>query len=165
MVQEKKADFPLMAEMSLYAGTGLLMFIAARKTDYTVVILLPVIYAVLLCINHTDFKKFFEEHVKVSAGITIAGCAGGLTAVILRPSATATFAERLEMMRNGLGYFMAHPLTGVGSYQWRMLNYNDSDKYFNTWHIHNVPVHIAAELGIVAVVFFFYKCYYKYSYK
>lgn len=152
MIQEKKIDFALMAEMSIYAGTGILMFIAGRKIEYEFLILLPAAYAVILAFNSKDFMTFFKSHIQLSMGITAVGVLGGAITVILRPSAAATFSERLEMMRNGLGYFMAHPLTGVGSYQWRILNFYDSDKYFNTWHIHNVPIHIATELGIIAVV-------------
>ena len=59
--------------------------------------------------------------------------------------------ERLEMMRNGLGYVLVNPLLGVGPYQWRLLNLGDADPYFNTWHIHNIPIHIAVELGLPAL--------------
>ena len=152
MIQEKKIDFSLMAEMSIYAGTGLLIFIAGRKTEYEFLILLPAVYAVILAFNSKDFIAFFKAHNKLSAGITAVGVLGGLITVILRPSAAATFAERVEMMKNGLGYFMENPITGVGSYQWRILNFHDSDKYFNTWHIHNIPIHVAAELGIIALI-------------
>ena len=61
--------------------------------------------------------------------------------------------ERLAMMRNGLGYIGVNPLLGVGPYQWRMLNLQDSDTYFNTWHIHNILIHVAVEMGLVAAAF------------
>ena len=69
----------------------------------------------------------------------------------LRPNAAATFAERLAMIRNGLGYLGVDPLLGVGPYQWRRLNLQDADTYFNTWHIHNVFVHVGVELGLIAM--------------
>ena len=83
--------------------------------------------------------------------IAALGMAVAITAIALRPSAVATFSERLEMMANGLGYFTKDPLLGVGPYQWRALNLYDGDKYFNTWHIHNVLIHIGVELGWIAM--------------
>ena len=58
-----------------------------------------------------------------------------------------------QMMRNGLGDIGVNPLLGVGPYQWRMLNLQDSDTYFNTWHIHNILIHVAVEMGLVAAAF------------
>ena len=55
------------------------------------------------------------------------------------------------MMRNGLGYIMDAPLLGLGPLQWRFLNMQDADKYFNTWHIHNIFIHIGVELGLPAL--------------
>ena len=55
------------------------------------------------------------------------------------------------MIRNGLGYLGVDPLLGVGPYQWRRLNLQDGDTYFNTWHIHNVFVHVGVELGLIAM--------------
>ena len=70
--------------------------------------------------------------------------------VLVRPSSLATFAERLQMMRNGLHYCWQNPLWGVGPYQWRGLNMQDADKFFNTWHIHNVLIQVGVELGLLA---------------
>ena len=55
------------------------------------------------------------------------------------------------MMRNGLGYITDFPLLGIGPYQWRRLNLYDGDTYFNTWHIHNIFLHVGVELGLVAL--------------
>ena len=55
------------------------------------------------------------------------------------------------MMKNGFGYLTVHPLWGLGPYHWRAYNYLDSDLYFNTYHIHNVPLHIGVELGLPAM--------------
>ena len=74
-----------------------------------------------------------------------------LAAVLIRPSAVATFAERLEMMASGLHYLTADPLVGVGPFQWRLLDLHDGGKYFNTWHIHNVPLHVGVETGWIAM--------------
>ena len=147
-----KMIIPVTAEMSLYIGTGILLFVAERKTDFSWTVLLPAVYLIFLCFFQRNIRAFFEKHAGYAGIFTGAGIAGGFIAISLRQSAAETFTERLEMMRNGLGYFFQHPLTGVGSYQWRRLNFNDGDKYFNTWHIHNIPIHFAAELGIFAVI-------------
>ena len=72
-------------------------------------------------------------------------------AVAVRPSAAATFSERLEMMASGLRYLPADPLRGVGPLRWRLLDLNDGGKYFNTWHIHNIPLHVGVEMGWIAM--------------
>ena len=72
-------------------------------------------------------------------------------AVLVRPGSAAIFAERLEMMGSGLHYLFQSPLTGVGPYQWRMLDLYDGGKYFNTWHIHNQWIHVGVELGLPAL--------------
>lgn len=56
------------------------------------------------------------------------------------------------MIRNGLGYLGRNPFFGVGPYQWRWINLYDADPYFNTWHIHNVFVHVGVELGLCALL-------------
>ena len=71
--------------------------------------------------------------------------------MVIRPSALATFAERIEMMENGLGYILFHPVLGLGPSQWRSWNMFDGDKYFGTWHIHNFLIHIGVELGLIAM--------------
>ena len=147
-----KRIIPLTGEMSLCIGTGILLFLGENKTDYFPVVLLPVIYLVLLCMYHREIKDFFRKHLSYGWIFTGLGLCGGLVTLLLRQSAKATFAERIEMMKNGLGYFYSHPLTGVGSYRWRVLNYMDGDQYFNTNHIHNILIHFGAELGILAVI-------------
>lgn len=83
--------------------------------------------------------------------ISALGLAVAAAAVVLRPSAIATFTERLEMMRSGLSYLTVDPLFGVGPLKWRMLDLSDGGKYFNTWHIHNIPIHIGVEMGWIAM--------------
>ena len=55
------------------------------------------------------------------------------------------------MMGSGLHYLFQSPLTGVDPYQWRMLDLYDGGKYFNTWHIHNVVLHVGVEMGWIAM--------------
>ena len=55
------------------------------------------------------------------------------------------------MMKSGLAYLPAHPLTGVGAYRWRFLDIADGGTYFNTWHIHNSLLHVGVEMGWIAM--------------
>ena len=96
----------------------------------------------------STFDRFLRACPRVAASISATGFLVAAAAVTVRPSSLATFAERLEMMRNGMGYLAENPLLGVGPYQWRLLNLADGDKYFNTWHIHNVLIHVGVEMCI-----------------
>lgn len=46
----------------------------------------------------------------------------------------------------------ANPLLGVGPYRWRFLDMYDGGTYYNTWHIHNVLLHVGVELGLAAMI-------------
>ncbi|MCI8865293.1 MAG: hypothetical protein HFG60_08400 [Lachnospiraceae bacterium] len=141
----------LLAKASLGIGTGLLIYLAAARTDvpFSCLLLLPYAAALVCCWNR--YQYFLTRRPRMAVLIAALGMAVAITAIALRPSAVATFSERLEMMANGLGYFTKDPLLGVGPYQWRALNLYDGDKYFNTWHIHNVLIHIGVELGWIAM--------------
>lgn len=56
-----------------------------------------------------------------------------------------------EKAECGLHYLTVSPLWGVGPLRWRLLDLNDGGKYFNTWHIHNIPLHIGVETGLFAM--------------
>ena len=70
--------------------------------------------------------------------------------LLLRTNSIATFIERLQMIRNGLGYLFYNPILGLGPYQWRFYNLADNDLYFNSWYIHNSLIHIGVEFGLIA---------------
>ena len=57
------------------------------------------------------------------------------------------------MMKTGFGYMLGNPLTGVGPMRWHLMNMFDGDNYFNTWYIHDMFIHIGAELGVIAAIF------------
>ena len=97
------------------------------------------------------FKGYLAKRKWIRGLICLAGVCGAGILVFLRPNAAATFLERLAMIKNGLGYICESPFLGVGPYQWRWLNMLDTDPYFNTWHIHNVFVHVGVELGLPAL--------------
>lgn len=140
----------LLAKASLAVGTGMLLYLAAARTSVPWVCLAVLAYALALATRWRRLDAFLEACPRWAAALTLVGVLTAAAAVAVRPSAAATFAERLAMMRNGLGYAGVDPLLGMGPYQWRLVNLADSDTYFNTWHIHNVLIHTAVELGWVA---------------
>lgn len=143
----------LLGKASLGIGTGLLLYLAGARTEEPLVCIIPLLYIAALAVYWEKFEAFLRAYPLIPVGISVMGVlvAGGV--VIVRPSSAATFVERLAMMRNGLRYIGVNPLLGIGPYQWRMLNLHDSDTYFNTWHIHNILIHVAVEMGVVAAAF------------
>lgn len=142
----------VLARASLGVGTGMLFYLAAARTNAPWSCLPLLLYAFAVIILWKKYDLFLQEYPKMAAGISVSGILIAAAAVVVRPSSMATFSERLQMMRNGIGYLTAHPLLGVGPYRWRMLNLHDGDIYFNTWHIHNVLIHVGVEFGWAAMV-------------
>ena len=141
----------MLAKATLAVGTGILMYFTARMTAIPW-LCLPILACLIgLAVYWPLFERFLRQFPKFAVMMTVLGACVALAAVMIRPSATATFVERLEMMRNGLGYILDKALLGLGPGQWRLANMSDADKYFNTWHIHNVFIHIGVELGLPAM--------------
>lgn len=153
----------ILSKVSLGMGIGVLIYLSAARTGVPWCALFLFLYALAVVACWKKYEPFLEEYPKMAVVIAFFGLAVAAAVVVVRPSSVATFAERLEMMRNGLGYLTRNPLLGVGPYQWRMLNMYDGDKYFNTWHIHNTLIHVGVEFGWGAMamlalsVFRFYK--------
>lgn len=141
----------LLAKAVLGVGTGMLLYLAAARSGLPFSSLLVLAYGVVLVFIWPRFIRFLEAYPQMAAGLSALGIFVAAAAVFVRPSALATFTERLEMMQNGLHYLTRSPLLGVGPYKWRYLNLADSDKYFNTWHIHNVLLHVGVEFGWIAM--------------
>ena len=141
----------ILARASVGVGIGMLMYIAARRTDYPWLSLLAALYLLAAAWNWDLFLRFLEERPRAALAAACAGVLVAAAAILSRPNAVDTFAERIQMTVNGLGYMARNPLLGVGPLRWRMLNYYDNDPYFNVWHIHNSLVHIGAETGAVAM--------------
>ena len=141
----------LLARASLGMGTGLLLYLAAARTGVPWLCLPLLAYGAAEAVCWRTFRRFLEAYPRTAAWLAAMGVLVAAAAVAVRPSAAATFAERLEMMASGLRYLTADPLLGVGPFQWRLLDLNDGGKYFNTWHIHNVPLHIGVEMGWLAM--------------
>ncbi len=141
----------VLAKASYGMGIGILMYIAADKTDAPWLCFVLLIYLVAAALYWHRFEDFLTAYKGMANIITASGLVVAVMAVLIRPSAISTFTERIEMIRNGLGYITKNPLLGIGPYQWRVLNLFDGDKYFNTWHIHNALIHVGVELGLVAM--------------
>lgn len=150
-----RAAFPrvcrMLAKAGLSIGLGVLMYFTARRTGIPWFCLLLLAYLLALMALWERLDCFLRDLPWAAVGMTAFGALVAAATVLIRPSSIATFTERLEMMRNGLRYIFVNPLFGVGPYQWRLLNLQDADTYFNTWHIHNIPIHIAVELGLPAL--------------
>lgn len=142
----------ILARASLGVGTGILLYLTATRTSAPWLCVPMLLYAMALMLCWKRFLRFLLAHNWVSVTMTLAGLLVAAAAIVVRPSSIATFAERLAMMRNGLGYIAANPILGVGPYKWRELNLADADKFFNTSHIHNMFIHVGAELGLAAMV-------------
>lgn len=141
----------VLAKAALAMGTGILTYLAASRTDYPWFCLVTLAYGGIVIFCWPAFERFLTDRPRIAALTSAAGVLVAGAAVAVRPSSLATFAERLAMMRNGCRYLFRNPLLGVGPYQWRLLNLNDDDKYFNTYHIHNVLIHVGVELGLIAM--------------
>ena len=137
----------VLARAVLGMGTGLLLYLTAAHTSVSWTALLPAGYLCALSFFWPRVIGFFADLPKMSLLVTALGLAAAAVVVLIRPSAAATFPERLEMMASGAQYLTANPFFGVGPYQWRGLDMQDGGKYFSTWHIHNVPLHMAVETG------------------
>lgn len=141
----------ILAKASLGMGTGLLIFLAGARTGAPWSCLFLLAYGAAVMALWRSFERFLEAKPGMAVAIAGLGTLVAAAAVIARPSAVATFTERLEMMASGLRYLTTNPLLGVGPFRWRLLDLNDGGKYFNTWHIHNVILHVGVEMGWIAM--------------
>ena len=131
----------ILTRASIGIGSGLLIYIAATRTDST-----------LLLILWNRFEEYIHFNKLVSFFIVLLGLLVSLAVFIIRFTSIYTFIERIEMMKTGFGYMLGNPLTGVGPMRWHLMNMFDGDNYFNTWYIHDMFIHIGAELGIIAAI-------------
>lgn len=151
--KEKFSVFMIRIGRIIFAcGCGTLLYLAGDTANSPWLCLVLFIYILAVAINWYEMKRYFNNNKWIIVVICLVGiCSVGIL-FFLRPNATATFIERLYMIRNGLGYLGRNPFFGVGPYQWRWINLYDADPYFNTWHIHNVFVHVGVELGLCALL-------------
>lgn len=143
--------FELLSRASLGIGTGLLLYLAATRTGYPACGLLILAYGSGIAAAWKKLLLFLQQSRRALVLLTAAGVLVAVAAILSRPSAVSTFAERLEMMGSALTYLRENPLLGVGPYRWRGLDQADGGTFFNTWHIHNMFLHVGAELGLAAM--------------
>lgn len=141
-----------MAEIVFAGGCGVLLYIAGNFTDSSWLCLVICIYILVCAMYWGVFKEYLTSQKWINILFCLIGICGIAILIFLRPNAPATFMERLSMIKNGLGYIGKDPILGIGPYQWRWLNMLDTDLYYNTWHIHNIFVHVGVELGLFAMV-------------
>ena len=139
------------AQIIFAGGCGILLYVAGDYTAWPWLCLIICGYILISAWYRELFKEYLVKRKWISGLICLAGVCGVGILVFLRPNAAVTFSERLAMIKNGLGYIGESPFLGIGPYQWRWLNMQDTDLYFNTWHIHNIFVHVGVELGLLAL--------------
>lgn len=142
----------LTARVCMGLAFGLLLYIAVGRTGKLWLCIPIAIYIAIFALYWDKFDRFLIVHKRMAALIAASGILLALAAMIIRPSFTETFLERLQMMRNGIHYIAANPLFGVGQGNWRGLNLYDADKYFNVNHIHNMFIHTGVEIGVAAML-------------
>ena len=143
--------FSQAADIIFAMGCGVLLYAAANFTYWPWLSVAICIFILFSSSQIAGLEAYFRKYRVLTRLVFFAGLFGLILVLLLRPNALATFEERIAMMRNGLGYITDSPLLGIGPYQWRRLNLYDGDTYFNTWHIHNIFLHVGVELGLVAL--------------
>ena len=99
----------LLAKATLGMGTGLLIYLAGAWTDVPQSCLFAAAYGAVLIALWRSYERFLEAKPRMAALIAGLGTLVAAAAVVARPSAAATFAERLEMMASGLRYLTVNP--------------------------------------------------------
>jgi putative inorganic carbon (HCO3(-)) transporter len=124
------------------AGIGLLLVIR----DFRFVALLPVAAAVFIALAPAQLTERFYSSFRIT---TASRDSAATEASVL------SNRDRLAMIRSGLRIIKDNPLTGVGPDMVRMVypQYRDREavQQMNS-HLHNVPLQIAAERGIPALL-------------
>ena len=150
--KEKASTFFCRAAEVIFAiGSGILLYIAGDYAGTPWIALLMVFYLLAAAILQNALQQCLQDFRWLRVLILLVGVSGTAGLLFLRPNAVATFTERLTMIQHALRYLGREPLLGIGPYQWRRFNLQDADPYFNTWHIHNIFVHVGVELGLPAM--------------
>ena len=140
------------AKLLLSLVIGFLMYMAAERAEAPILCAIILVYLCCMVALWKRFDGFLQRNFKLALALSVVGLLCIPLALFMRPSALYTFSERLAMMANGLGYLFLDPITGVGPMQWKALNLQDSDMYFNTNHIHNIFIHVGVEFGLIAMI-------------
>lgn len=142
----------IFARMAISFFLGIMFYIAANRTTIPWFCFVLVALVLLVCVMWPKILLLLEECQWLSYLITVlCGLFFVAALFMFRQSAFSTFAERVWMMENGIGYLFRYPLYGLGYGQWPIYNFQDDDMYFNVSQIHNTPIHIGVEFGLIAM--------------
>lgn len=142
----------LLPKMLLSVATGVLMYMAAERAEAPILCTVILVYLVVMMLLWKRFTAFLANNTKMAIVLSVVALLCIPLFIFMRPSALATFGERLAMMQNGISYLLVDPIVGLGPMQWRGYNLIDSDMYFNTNHIHNAYIHVGVEFGLIAMI-------------
>lgn len=142
----------LLPKVLLSVAMGILMYMSAERAEAPILCTVILVYLVVMMFLWKRFSAFLENNAKVSIVLSVVALLCIPLIIFMRPSAIATFSERIAMMANGISYLFVEPITGLGPMQWRAYNLIDSDMYFNTNHIHNIYIHAGVEFGLLAMI-------------
>lgn len=142
----------LIAKITMGISLGILLYLSSARSGISWLCMPITIYIAVFVYFWKDFEKYLQVHKPVSVIITALSVLAAMAVVLIRPSWQATLTERIDMIYNGFRYLKENPILGVGSYNWRYLNFMDSDKTFGTNHIHNSFINVGVELGIPAML-------------
>lgn len=110
--------------------------------------------AVLLALK--DLRLLLTLPVVAGLTLTLAGSVVNARVLSMFNSQDATRVDRIAMIREGIHMVQAHPLVGVGPNMvkelYEQFRVPGAIERINP-HLHNVPVQIAAERGLPALVF------------
>ena len=138
------------AKIILGIGAGFLLYFTMVLTDARWLCIFILLYLSFLILLWPMVDRFLQTYRWVATVSTVSGLLMAVPMLLLRTNSIATFIERLQMIRNGIGYLFCNPLLGLGPYQWRYYDKADGGLYFNTWYIHNTLIHIGVEFGLIA---------------
>src|SRR5688572_8488922 len=123
-------------------GVGLLLMIR----DFRLVGILPVLAVVFIAVAPAQFTDRFYSMIQLQHG-------GGETAAMV--SSVESNRDRIAMIKSGARIVRDYPLTGVGPDMvigfYPVYRDKDAVKQLNP-HLHNVPMQIAAERGLPALL-------------
>lgn len=142
----------LLPKMLLSVAMGILMYMAAERAEAPILCTVILAYLVVMVALWKRFTAFLANNTKMAIVLSVIALLCIPLIIFMRPSALATFGERLAMMQNGISYLFVEPIVGLGPMQWRAYNLIDSDTYFNTNHIHNIYIHAGVEFGLIAMI-------------
>ncbi len=140
----------VLARVSFGVGIGLTMYLTASKTGFPWLCMPFLVYVGFVSVLWRRFEWFLKENSLMAFIISGTGILTAAMMVMIRPNSFATFAERLAMMQNAIGYLTVNPLWGIGPNKWSWFNMQD-ERYFGTYYIHNTLLHAGVEIGLLAM--------------